>query len=63
MGKQFSVSKLCNEFIMQQFQKMIAYNLLMSNRMRNQWLNDNLVIYVENDIFNKTNNELFIQLF
>ena len=31
--------------------------------MRDQWLNDNLVVYVEKDIFNSIDNELIIQWF
>ena len=39
---------------------MIANNLLMSNQMRDKQLNDNLIVYVENNIFNNINNELII---
>ena len=42
---------------------MITYNLLMSNQMKDKRLNNNLIIYVKNDIFNNINNKLIIQRF
>ena len=48
----------CNDF-----KKLIACNLLMLNRMRDKRLNNNLIVYVKNDIFNKIDNELIIQRF
>ena len=39
---------------------MIANNLLMSNQIRDKRLNDNLIVYVKNEIFNNINNKLII---
>ena len=32
------------------------------NRMGDQWMNDNLLVYIENDIFNGLDNEIRMQL-
>jgi len=33
------------------------------NRMRDKWMNDNLVVYIEKDIFNKIDNEAIMKRF
>ena len=38
---------------------------IMNNRLRNriedQWINDSLVVYVENDVFNKIDNKVIVR--
>jgi hypothetical protein len=31
--------------------------------MRDKWMNDSLIVYIENDIFNKIDNEIIIKRF
>ena len=31
------------------------------NRMGDEWMNDNLIVYIENDIFDKVDNEAIMQ--
>ena len=33
------------------------------NWMGNEWMNDNLIVYVEKDVFNSVNNEFIAQRF
>jgi hypothetical protein len=31
--------------------------------MRDKWMNDSLIVYIENDIFNKIDNEIIMKQF
>jgi hypothetical protein len=31
--------------------------------MRDKWMNDSLIVYIENDIFNKIDNEIIMKRF
>jgi hypothetical protein len=35
----------------------------LQNRMRNKWMNDSLVVYIEKDIFYQINNEVIMKWF
>ena len=45
------------------FSAMKAVKTDLRNRMRNELLNDGLVVYIENEIFDSIDNELILNLF
>ena len=45
------------------FSVMKAMKTYLRNRMRDEWLNDSLVVYIENEIFDSIDNELILNRF
>ena len=50
-------------FVERVFSAIKAVKTDLRNRMGNEWLNDSLVVYIENEIFNYIDNELILNRF
>ena len=59
----FKSINLINYIVKRVFSAMYIVKNRLRNRMRDKWMNDSLVVYIEKDIFDKIDNEAIMKRF